>query len=75
MTTLVSKDGKFSSASFGLFEKFDRGFPPTQTPTQKLKSGIPMFSPQEIGSSSVSLEMIFQALQSGLFRFKFHFLG
>ena len=47
----------------------------TQTPTQKLKSGFLMFSSQEIGSSSVSLEIIFQALQSELFRFKFFFAG
>ena len=31
-----------------------------------------MISPQEIGSSLVSFEMIFQALQYDLLRFKFH---
>jgi len=38
------------------------------------KSGISCFSSQEIGSSLASLEMIFEALQSELFRFKFHSL-
>ena len=38
--------------------------PPTQTPTQNLKIWFPTSSSQEIGSGLVSLEMIFQALQS-----------
>ena len=42
--------------------------------TQMLKSGISMFSSQEISSSLASLEMIFEAPQSELFRFKFHSL-
>ena len=49
--------------------------PPTQTPTQKLKSGFLRFSSQEIGSSLPSLEMIFEALHSDLFKFKFHILS
>ena len=40
---------------------------PTQTPTKKLKSGFSIFSSQEIGSSLVSFQMIFEALQSELF--------
>ena len=36
--------------------------PPTQTPTQKLKSVFSMFASQEIASSLVSLEKIFEAL-------------
>ena len=39
-------------------------FPPTQTPTQMLKSGFSMFSSQEIGSSFLSSQMIFEALYS-----------
>ena len=58
-----------------LGHKFARGCPPTQTPTQKLKSGFLKFISQEIGSSLVLLQMIFGALQSELFRFKFHSVG
>ena len=43
------------------------GCPPTQTPTQKLKSGFLRLSSQEIGSSLVSLKMIFEALKSEIF--------
>ena len=49
--------------------------PPTQTPRQNLKIWFLTSSSQEIGSGLVSLEMIFQALQFELFRFKFHLLG
>ena len=45
--------------------------PPTQTPTQKLKTGFLIFSSQEIGSGLVSFKMIFEALQSELFRLNF----
>ena len=40
-----------------------------------LNDGFSMFSSQEIGSSLGSLEMIFDALQSEFFRFKFHSLS
>ena len=40
-------------------------------PTQTIKSGFPAFSSQEIGLSSVSFQMIFEALQSELIRFDF----
>ena len=40
-----------------------------------LNDGFSMFSSQEIVSSMASLEMIFYALQSEFFRFKFHSLG
>ena len=53
---------EFFFTSFYLCEKFSRGCPPTQTPTQTIKGGFAAFSSQEIGSSSVSLEMIFEAL-------------
>ena len=39
------------------------------------KNRFSIFSSQEIGSSLVSLEMIFQALYSELFKFKFYSLG
>ena len=74
ITTLVSKDVEFSCASFDLYEKFARWCPPTQTPTRKFKTGISIFSSQGMGSTLVSLRMIFKALQSELFRLKFHFL-
>ena len=45
-----------------------------QTPTQMLKIGFSLCSSQEIGSSLVSSRMIFQALRSDLFSFKFHSL-
>ena len=47
-----------SCAFFDLYENFARGCPLTQTPTQKLNSEFLTFSPQEIGSSLVSLELI-----------------
>ena len=72
---LVSNDRNFYCASFGLYAKFVGQCPPTPTPTQKFKNGFSILSSQEIGSSLVSLEMIFQALHSELFRFKFHSLG
>ena len=37
-TTLMSKDVEFYCASFELCQKFARGCPPTQTPTQKFKN-------------------------------------
>ena len=46
-----------------------------QIPTQMLKSVFSMFSSKEIGPSLVSFQMIFEALQSELFRFKFDSLG
>ena len=71
--TLVSKNVEFSCAFFDLYEKFARGCPPNQTPTQKFKKyRFLTFSSQEIGSSLVSSESIFEALQSELFRLKFH---
>ena len=69
------KDVEFLCASFDLDQKFARGCPPTQTPTQKLKSGFLRFSSQEIGSSLLSLEVIFEALQSELPRFNLHALS
>ena len=74
ITTLVSKDVEFSCASFDLYEKFARWCPPTQTPTRKFKTGISIFSSQGMGSTLVSLRMIFKALKSELFRLKFHLL-
>ena len=74
-TTLVSKYRKFSCASFDLREKFVGGYPPTQTPTQKFKSGLSMYDSQEISSGLISLRMIFEALQSELFRLNFYSLS
>ena len=74
-TTLVSKDAEFSCASFDTCEKFVASCPHAQTPTQMLKSRFSQFSSQGQGSSQVSLEMIFNVLQSELFRFKFHSLS
>ena len=58
-TTLVSKDVEFSCASFEICKKFARWCPPTQTPTQKFKSGISIFSSQGISSSLVSFGIFF----------------
>ena len=74
-TTLVSKDVKFPGASFGLYKKFARWCPPTKPPTQKFKIGFWILNSQGISSSLVSFGMIFEALQSDRFRFKFHSLG
>ena len=41
-------------ASFEPYEKFAGGRPPTETPTQKLKSGFVTLSSQKIGSVYVS---------------------
>ena len=60
---------------YKLYANFVGQCPPTPTPTQKFKNVFSIFSSQEIGSSLVSLEMIFRALHSELFRFKFHSLG
>ena len=49
--------------------------PPTQTPTQMLKRGFSMFSSPGIGSRLVPFHMIFEALRSELFIFKFHSLS
>ena len=57
------------------FQITSRGFPPTQTPTQKLKIEFSQLSPHEIGSSLVSFLMIFKALQPDLFRLMFHALS
>ena len=57
--TFISKDVEFSFAYFDIFEKFARGCPLTQTPTQKFKSGISIFNSQGMGSTLVSLRMIF----------------
>ena len=46
-------------------------WPNAPTPTQMLKSGFLILSSQEIGSSRVPFQMIFEAL----LRFKFHSLG
>ena len=51
---LVSKDIKFSCASFGLCLKFVARCPPSQTPTQKFEIEFSIFTSQEIGSSLVS---------------------
>ena len=59
---LVSKDMEFSHASFDPFFKFVARYPSTQMPTQKLKIEFPTSSSQGIGSSLVSLKMIFQVL-------------
>ena len=48
---------------------------PSQTPTQKLNNGFSIFIYQEIGRSLVSYEMIFEALQFELFRYKFYWLS
>ena len=66
-------DVQFSCTSFDPCKKFARGCPPTQTPTQKLKSVFERLSSQKIGSSSVSLNMIFCALQSELFNIQILF--
>ena len=44
---------------------------PTQTPTQKLKSGFLRFSSQKIHTGLIWLEMIFEAVQSEPNRFNF----
>ena len=62
---MVSKDVEFSGAeSFDLCEKFARRCPPTQTPTQKLKHEFSIISSKESAPSLISLEMVFEYLQS-----------
>ena len=69
---MVSKDSKCFRVSFDTYEKFVAYCPLSGPPTQKLKSGFLTSSSQGIASSLVLFEMIFEALQSELFRFKFH---
>ena len=57
------------------FFQFRFCYRPTQTPTQKFKNGFLRLSAQEIGSSLVSLEIIFEPLRIELFRFEFHSLS
>ena len=61
-------------AEFYWYEKCARWCPPTQTPPQKLKNGVLILNSQGISSRLVSFGMIFEVLQSKLFRFKFHSL-
>ena len=60
--TLISKDMEFYCASSDLYEKFTRGYPPIQTPTQKLKFVFRINS------------KIWKAPQSELCRIKFYSL-
>ena len=60
-----------SGASMAPYKK---NCPPTQTATQKLQREISLLDSQEIGSSLVSFQMIFVALQFEPSRFKFPFL-
>ena len=60
---LASKGAEFSFASIDPREKIGGGCTPTQTPTQKSKRGFSILSFQEIGSSLVSFQMIFEALK------------
>ena len=54
--------------------KFVASCPPTQTPTQMLKRWFSIFSTQGIGSSLVSFQIIFEALQSELVIFDFYLM-
>ena len=74
MMSLSSKDVEFYCTSFDICEKFVAGCPPAQTPTQKLKSRFPLFDPQEIGSTLVSFQMIFEALQSEQLKLSFYWV-
>ena len=65
----------YTNISYVTYEKFARGGSPTQTPTLTLKSGLYTFGSQDIDSSLVSFEMIFEALQLELFNFKLHSLS
>ena len=60
--TSVSKDVEFSCASFDICQNFAASRPHTQTPTQKSKNEFSILLSQEIGSSLVSFEIIFEAL-------------
>ena len=56
--TLVSNDVESYCATFFYVKSL-----PTKTPTQKFKNRFSIFSSHEIGSSLVSFEMIFEAVQ------------
>ena len=56
--------GRITSSAWEFSLGWMMSSPPTQTPTQKFKSGFSMLKSQEIGLSLVSSQMIFQALQS-----------
>ena len=75
-TILVSKDVKFL-AHLLYVKSLSQHIHLPQGPrlTQKLKSVCSILSSKETGSSSVSLKMIFGALQFELFRFKIHSLS
>ena len=64
----ISKDAQFNSASFDFDKKFARGCPPTQTPTQMFQNQFLISDSHGIMDILVSIEMIFQALQTRLSR-------
>ena len=61
---MIYADSEGSCTSFDMCLKFVVRCPPTETPTQKFKIEFSIFTSQDIDSSLVSFQMIFQALQS-----------
>ena len=58
-----------------MWKKFVRGCSPTLTPTQMLKTEFSTLRSQDTVSSSVSFQMMFEALQFEQTKFNFHLLG
>jgi len=63
------------SLRFKAIHRLNSGLKPSQTPTQKFKNRFFIITSLEIGSSLVSFQMIFQALQSEIFSFKIQLLS
>ena len=61
---LISKDVKFSCASFDLCQKFAASCSLPKRPRKIFKNGFSIYTSQEIGSSLILLKMIFEAPQS-----------
>ena len=60
---------------FYLYENIFRGMSTYPYANINAKKWISMFSAEKIVPRLVSFQMIFEALQSELFRFKFHYQG
>ena len=73
-TILISNGVESACTSFDTCEKYVRECLPTPNAHAKVKTRIFPIS-QEIGSTLVSFQMIFETLPSELFRFDFHSLS
>ena len=72
MTTYIQSDVEFYGEYFDMSEKFVAACPPTETPTQKLKSKFSGRNSQGIDPNLEYFWMISKALRIQLFNIKIH---